>query len=169
MPVPMPMAGAVKQPLQSPSGEPLRRRLPQEEWAVLIQDVYPAYLSWAGYLDNQARLAANRSRFLPGPGSVRQGQALLTGLVVCAQCGRHLGTIYNPAPWYTCTRAKLRYGEPPLPTCKAEPVDRIVSELFLAAVQPGSVGSRPASPGATRPGTSAPGTTLAAATGAGAL
>lgn len=91
----------------SPSGEPLRRRLPHEGWAVLIQDVYPAYLSCATYLDNQARLAANRSRFLPGPGSARQGQALLTGLVVCGQCGRHLGTIYNPDPWYTCTRAKL--------------------------------------------------------------
>jgi DNA invertase Pin-like site-specific DNA recombinase len=123
----------------SPSGEPLRRRLPQEEWAVLIQDVYPAYLSWASYLDNQARLAANRSRFLPGPGAVRQGQALLTGLVVCAQCGRHLGTIYNSGPWYTCRRAKLRYGEPPCQSCKAEPVDRIVSELFLAAVQPGQL------------------------------
>ena len=121
------------------SGKPTRRRLPQEEWAVLIQDVYPPYLSWASYLDNQARLAANRSRFLPGPGSARQGQALLTGLVLCGQCGRHLGTVYNPDPWYTCRRAKLRYGEPSCQSCKAEPVDRIVSELFLAAVQPGQV------------------------------
>jgi len=118
---------------------PARRRTPQEEWAVLIPEVFPAYLSWAEYLENQARLAANRSRFMPGPGAVRQGEALLTGIVVCARCGRHLAMLYNTDPWYTCLRAKRRYGEPQCQSCKAEPIDRAVTELFLQATQPAQV------------------------------
>jgi len=118
---------------------PARRRTPQAEWAVLIPEVFPAYLSWTEYLENQARLAANRSRFMPGPGAVRQGEALLTGLVVCARCGRHLATLYDPDPWYTCSRAKRRYGEPQCQSCKAAPVDRAVTELFLQATQPAQV------------------------------
>ena len=81
-------------------------------------------------------MAANRARFTPGPGAARQGEALLTGLVICAQCGRHLSTAYNPEPWYDCGRVRLRYGEPRCQSCKAQPVDRLVSELFLQAVQP---------------------------------
>jgi DNA invertase Pin-like site-specific DNA recombinase len=118
---------------------PARRRTPQEEWAVLIPEIFPAYLSWAEYLENQARVAANRSRFVPGPGAVRQGAALLTGLVVCVRCGRHLATLYNTDPWYTCLRAKRRYGEPQCQSCKAEPIDRTVTELFLQATQPAQV------------------------------
>jgi len=124
---------------ESTRAVPARRRTPQEEWAVLIPDAFPAYLSWAEYLENQARLAANRSRFMPGPGAVRQGDALLTGLVVCARCGRHLATIYNTEPWYTCSRAKRRYGEPQCQSCKAEPIDHAVTELFLQATQPAQV------------------------------
>ncbi|MBI5029773.1 MAG: recombinase family protein [Chloroflexi bacterium] len=118
---------------------PARRRTPQEEWTVLIPEVFPAYLSWTEYLENQTRLATNRSRFMPGPGAVRQGEALLTGLVVCARCGRHLATIYNTDPWYTCLRAKRRYGEPQCQSCKAAPIDRAVTELFLQATQPAQV------------------------------
>jgi DNA invertase Pin-like site-specific DNA recombinase len=123
-------------PTDQTQREPARRRVPQEEWAVLIPDIYPAYLSWSQFLENRARLAANRSRFLPGPGAVRRGAALLTGIVVCARCGRHLATMYNDDPWYTCGRAKRRYGEPQCQSFKAQPIDCAVSELFLEAIQP---------------------------------
>jgi DNA invertase Pin-like site-specific DNA recombinase len=126
-------------PTDHTHGEPARRRVPHEEWAVLIPNIYPAYLSWAQFLENRARLAANRSRFLPGPGAVRRGAALLTGIVVCARCGRHLATMYNDDPWYTCGRAKRRYGEPHCQSFKAEPIDRAVSALFLEAVQPSNL------------------------------
>ncbi|MBM4458775.1 MAG: resolvase [Chloroflexi bacterium] len=109
---------------------------PEEAWAVLIPDVYPAYLTWAAYLDNQRRLAANRSCFPAASGAPRQGEALLTGIAICGQCGRHLAVTYNPNAWYTGGRAKQRYAEPRCQSCKATPVDQAVTELFLQAVQP---------------------------------
>ena len=109
---------------------------PEEAWAVLIPDVYPAYLPWAAYLDNQRQLVANRSCFPAASGAPRKGEALLTGGAICAQCGRHLAVTYNPDTWYTCGRPKQRYAEPSCQSCKAAPVDQAVAELFLQAVQP---------------------------------
>lgn len=117
------------------AAEAERRRVPQNEWAVLIPNVFPAYLPWAEYLDNQTRLTANRSRFVPGPGAARRGQALLNGLIVCARCGRHLATVYNDQPRYICERAKRRYGEAQCQSCHAGAVDRAVVDLFLQATQ----------------------------------
>jgi hypothetical protein len=63
--------------------------LPPDEIRVLIHDRVPAYISWNQYLANQQRLIENRS--LPSSkGTVRRGEALLVGLVVCGRCGRHM-------------------------------------------------------------------------------
>jgi hypothetical protein len=56
------------------------------EWHALLPDRCPAYLSWEQSERNQARLAANRAR-ASTLGAVRQGAALLAGLLVCARCG----------------------------------------------------------------------------------
>jgi DNA invertase Pin-like site-specific DNA recombinase len=125
----------------APSG-PRRRsaleapRTPESEWAVLFQDVFPAYLSWTAYLDNQRQLVANRSCFAVGPGPVRRGEALLAGIVVCGQCGRHMSITYGVKAWYVCERAKRRFGQPHCQSCMAGPVDQAVTDLFLQAIQP---------------------------------
>ena len=38
-------------------------QVPIEAWAVCLQDVYPAYITWETYLANRARLQANRNDF----------------------------------------------------------------------------------------------------------
>ncbi len=113
-----------------------RRRVRPAEWAILIPDVFPAYVSWAEYLDNQTHLTANRSRFVPGPGAARPGNALLNGLVVCARCGRHLATMYNDCPRYVCARAQRRYGDAQCQSCHAPAVDQAVVALFLETTRP---------------------------------
>jgi DNA invertase Pin-like site-specific DNA recombinase len=54
------------------------RSVPMAEWAVLIRDCLPAYISWERYVNNQARMQQNR---LSGdsPGVARAGAALLGG------------------------------------------------------------------------------------------
>src|SRR3989449_4801640 len=65
--------------------QPGRRRsgvvpMPLEQWAVCLQDVYPAYITWDTYLANRARLQANRNGSgQGGPGVPREGKALLQG------------------------------------------------------------------------------------------
>src|SRR5262249_2406808 len=53
---------------------------PLEEWPVCLREVYPAYISWEQFVQNQATLRANRNQ-QESPGAPRKGRALLQGLV----------------------------------------------------------------------------------------
>ena len=83
-----------------------RRKLPRDQWEVLIPDHHPGFTDWDTYLANQARIGANirpQAR-QPGTGAVREGCALLQGLATCGTCGRKLAVFYRgPAK----TRAEL--------------------------------------------------------------
>ena len=88
--------------------------LPREQWEVLIPDHHPGYISWETYEANTARLRGNwrRPRELAG-GAVREGRALLQGLLRCGRCGRIMQTGYSGTtgncPRYVCARAKQLY------------------------------------------------------------
>jgi excisionase family DNA binding protein len=90
------------------------RLLPREQWEVLIPDHHPGYISWQTYEANTARLRGNwhRPRELAG-GAVREGRALLQGLLRCGRCGRIMATGYSGTtgncPRYVCARAKQLY------------------------------------------------------------
>ena len=86
----------------------VRRRLPRDQWEVLIPDHHPGFTDWDTYLANQARIGTNirpQAR-QPGTGAVREGCALLQGLATCGTCGRKLAVFYaGPAkcvPNYYC-------------------------------------------------------------------
>jgi DNA invertase Pin-like site-specific DNA recombinase len=88
--------------------------LPREQWAVLIPDHHPGYISWEAYEANTARLRANwRPPRGHGGGAPREGTALLQGLLRCGRCGRIMQTGYSGAkgnsPRYVCARAKQLY------------------------------------------------------------
>jgi len=84
------------------------RRLPRDQWEVLIPDHHPGFTDWDTYLANQARIGTNTRPHArqPGTGAVREGGALLQGLATCGTCGRKLATFYaGPAkcvPNYYC-------------------------------------------------------------------
>ena len=90
------------------------RLVPREQWEVLIPDHHPGYISWEAYEANIARLRGNwrRPRELAG-GAVREGRALLQGLLCCGRCGRIMATGYSGTtgncPRYVCARAKQLY------------------------------------------------------------
>jgi len=90
------------------------RHLPVDQWSVLIQDHHPGFIDWATYQANQARLDSNtRPRPHQAGGAVREGSALLQGLVTCGHCGRRLHVHYrgrNSAPGYHCAGKDLVAG-----------------------------------------------------------
>ncbi|HTR94172.1 MAG TPA: recombinase family protein, partial [Trebonia sp.] len=91
------------------------RELPREQWAVLITDHHPGYVTWEEYEANAARLRANwRPPRGEGGGAPREGRALLQGLLRCGKCGRIMQTGYSGkdgnSPRYVCARAKQLYG-----------------------------------------------------------
>ena len=124
-----------------------RRKLPRDQWEVLIPDHHPGFTDWDTYLANQARIGANirpQAR-QPGTGAVREGSALLQGLATCGSCGRKLAVFYRgPAktvPNYYCQgSAELVNGRGPRHmNVGGQAIDAAVAEAFLAALQPAAL------------------------------
>jgi DNA invertase Pin-like site-specific DNA recombinase/uncharacterized protein YndB with AHSA1/START domain len=117
------------------------RRLPRDQWSVLIRDHHPGFIDWATFEMNQARLARNIRPKAQEAGSIlREGSALLQGLACCGRCGRKLRVYYqgrHSTPGYYCAQSTpcegrghwcLRVG--------ALQIDQAVAQCFLSALSP---------------------------------
>lgn len=121
----------------------IRKRRAIEEWKTCQRDRHPAYIGWEEFLANRKKLDENRNR--PGPerrGAVREGQALLQGLLLCGRCGQRMSVHYRVRgnAQYRCVNGPARGDEKR--TCwivSSASVDRAVEKLFLEAVQPAEV------------------------------
>ncbi|HEY1418284.1 MAG TPA: recombinase family protein [Myxococcaceae bacterium] len=112
--------------------------LAAEECLVLLKDRFPAYITWERFEANQARLAANRAR-AESAGAVRNGSALVAGVVWCGRCGKRMYVRYGRTdrrPSYVCSTLRTDYG---LPLCQSVPaaeVETWVAEQVLEVLQP---------------------------------
>jgi DNA invertase Pin-like site-specific DNA recombinase len=117
-----------------------RHRFALAEMQVLLRDHHPAYLSWAEYLANRAKLRDNCSRFAASRGAPRAGIGLLQGILYCGRCGCRMQPHYSPSsPSYVCRARKQRYGEPVCQSLAIAHIDAAVSAAFLAVIQPAGV------------------------------
>lgn len=124
-----------------------RRKLPKDEWEVLITDHHRGFIDWDTYQANQARIGQNirPERGQPGTGAVREGAALLQGLATCGDCGRKLAVFYRgPAksvPNYYCQGpAELVEGKGSRHmNVGGQAIDAAVADAFLAAVSPAAM------------------------------
>jgi len=123
------------------------RRLPRDQWEVLIPDHHPGFTDWDTYQANQARIGANirpQAR-QPGTGAIREGSALLQGLATCGTCGRKLAVFYaGPArcvPNYYCQgSAELVDGRGARHmSVGGQAIDAAVAATFLAALAPAAL------------------------------
>jgi Recombinase len=123
------------------------RRLPRDQWEVLIPDHHPGFIGWDTYQANQARIGANirPQASQPGTGAVREGSALLQGLATCGTCGRKLAIFYaGPAkcvPNYYCQgSAELVNGRGARHmSVGGQAIDAAVATAFLAALAPAAL------------------------------
>ncbi len=120
-----------------------RRRQPKERWLALVQGVYPAYISWSDYERIQATIAENRQTMadrLTRKQALRQGAALLTGLVRCACCGHAMQVSYKDKRFqYICQSARARYGGPTCQYLSGQPIDAAVVEEFFRVLEPSQI------------------------------
>jgi DNA invertase Pin-like site-specific DNA recombinase len=114
--------------------------LPMEQWQVLLKDHLPAYISWEQYLKNQERIQQNRNG-PESPGAPRSGAALLSGVLVCGNCGRYMQTSYNShgTAQYACNRHYVEATEPRCYGLAARVVDELVTQQVLQALQPAAL------------------------------
>lgn len=115
-------------------------RRPLEEWPVIRQGMYPAYISWERYLSNQERLRQNGYRFEElRRGAVRGGSALLAGLIVCGRCGHRMRVGYREHSGhsrYTCAAMLAQYAGERCQHLHGEPIERAVVGAFFEAIRP---------------------------------
>ena len=121
-----------------PRGRAARRlHTAPEAWAVLHQDVYPAYITWEQYMANQQRLTDNAARAaLRARGAPRAGAALLAGLAVCGRCGHQMRVAYKARHRYVCNAQAEEYGDRMCLSLDGPSLDAAVVAAFFAALAP---------------------------------
>lgn len=121
------------------------QRVERDEWPVLIRDHHGAYISYEHYVSNQERLQGNatmRANADPSKRSVvREGAALLQGLMLCGHCGRRMGLSYGGSTrarvyQYRCSRARAQHGGTDCQVIGGKRIDQTVKEIFLEATAP---------------------------------
>jgi DNA invertase Pin-like site-specific DNA recombinase len=115
--------------------------VPRKDWAVVLRDHHPGYITWEQYLRNQDRLRSNRAmRGLMTPGAAKHGGALLAGLLRCGRCGRKLHVAYGGAtgnvPRYHCKGGQINHGVEWCISFGGLRVDDAVVHAILDALQP---------------------------------
>lgn len=111
------------------------RRHP-EDWKVLIRDNHEGYIGWDEYERNRALIAANEPTLR---GAVREGGALLTGLLRCGHCHHKLQVCHSGTSRVSRYQCQGRRGHTDGSTCisfGARDVDDAVVATVLRAVQP---------------------------------
>ena len=120
------------------------RHLPMDQWAVLLPGHHPGFIDWATFQANQARLDSNtRPKPHQSGGAVREGSALLQGLVTCGHCGRRLHVHYrgrNSAPGYHCAGKDLVAGRGVYClNVGGMVIEQAVVRAFLEAITPAAI------------------------------
>jgi excisionase family DNA binding protein len=115
------------------------RARPRAEWPVLITEHHEGYISWADYLANEAKLAANRTN--AGARPPREGNALCQGIIHCGGCGKPMRTNYHSdqRPSYECSSRADRATTPTCRSVVAATVDTAVAAALLQALTPEQV------------------------------
>jgi DNA invertase Pin-like site-specific DNA recombinase len=118
-------------------------RKPMEEWVTLQQGVYPAYIRWEQFLQNQARLAENtqeahakQAAVAGARGAAREGEALLQGLICCGMCGHRMRVAYKSHLRYLCDGLKRHYAGPVCMSLYGPAIEEVVITAFFDAIRP---------------------------------
>ncbi len=124
------------------NGKPVSRvkKNSMDDWKVIIHDHHPGYISWTQYLQIQKQIKKNK---IPPKNEathvVREGSALLQGLVVCGYCGRSMHVQYhgqgkNYYPYYVCNRINKENKNGCYQSIGGRKIEDAVTELFLETV-----------------------------------
>jgi len=115
----------------------------RSQWRVLLLQHHDGYVDWEQFERNQLRLEKNRTSaktMIPG-GAVREGAALLQGLLMCGKCGRRLSVRYSGNggmyPTYICgSYHREGRSTKDCMSVRCDPLDAAVAEQVLDALQP---------------------------------
>jgi DNA invertase Pin-like site-specific DNA recombinase len=115
----------------------------REDWHVCIKNSHKGYISIEEFENNLKILKQNlHPRSEEGRKSpVREGAALLQGVVVCGKCGNRMTIRYGSnkkdlIPIYNCQRRCIEYGEKVCQSIKGDLIDKLVGDILIEKVTP---------------------------------
>jgi DNA invertase Pin-like site-specific DNA recombinase len=119
-------------------------QLAQDQWRVCIHNNHPAYISWERYHANQDKIAESRPRWTmeDNLGPLREGLALLSGMLRCGHCGKKVHVAYknNPATaMYYCDGKISKEGGRRCLSFGSQLVDKTVGQELCVAVSPHAI------------------------------
>jgi DNA invertase Pin-like site-specific DNA recombinase len=127
-------------PGEEPCVKGRTRRVALEDWPHVLHDHHPAYITWGQFQRNQQQLIDNcTSQHQDHRGAIREGAALLQGLVLCGRCGRRMTIRYmddGKVPLYECNRLHNAFGAKVCQSLRGDRIDAAVAAVFLEAMQP---------------------------------
>ena len=116
------------------------RRVVIEDWPFVIHGHHAAYITWEQFRRNQRRLHDNCTcDHQERRGAIREGAALLQGLVMCGRCGRRMTIRYmddGKIPLYECNQLHKNLGEKTCQSLRGDRIDAAVARVFLEAMEP---------------------------------
>src|SRR5262249_8569778 len=116
---------------------------PPTRWLTLVKDVYPAYITWEEHERIRATIEENRQKMaerLTRKQAIRNGAALLTGLVRCGRCGHAMQVAYKDNRFqYICRIAKSHYSRASCQYLTGAPIDEAVVQEFFRVLQPAEI------------------------------
>jgi len=127
-------------PGEAPRIKARSRRVSRVDWPIVLRNHHEGYLSWEQFVSNVQQLDDNRTfRAEERRGAVREGSALLQGVVVCGRCGRRMGVRYmadGRRPIYVCGHLHRDFAAKTCQELRGDGIDQAVAQLFLQAMQP---------------------------------
>jgi DNA invertase Pin-like site-specific DNA recombinase len=127
-------------PGEAPRVKGRTRQVRLEEWPIVLQEAHPGYLTWEHFRRNQQQLDDNRTfRHEERRGAVREGAALLQGIVLCGRCGRRMTVRYledGKTPCYVCCQVHKQDAGKTCQHLRGDDLDAAVAGAFLEAMQP---------------------------------
>src|SRR5262249_58420826 len=118
-----------------------RTRVAAADCLVLLRDRCPAYISWDRYQANQRQIEANRAR-AASRGAIREGAALLGGLLVCGRCGYRMSAHYDGPDQrlhYLCGQRQVDYGGSLCQGLEGRGLDALVAQQVLEILEPAAL------------------------------
>ena len=114
------------------------RKLPPEQWKIVIPNKYPAYIATDVFdkienmlKQNYAEYTRNKTRGVP-----RYGAALLQGIIFCGACGHKMCVQYKGGNRYLCNHLRTQYRTPICQFLSADSIDEYVIKTFFEALSP---------------------------------
>jgi DNA invertase Pin-like site-specific DNA recombinase len=127
-------------PGEAPRIKGYSRQVKRAEWPIILRDHHPGYISWDQFRRNLAQLDENRTfDAAQRRGAIREGGALLQGLVVCGVCGRRMTVRYMPdgrCPIYVCAQLHKDFAGKTCQVMRGDGIDAAMAQLLLAAIEP---------------------------------